>query len=119
MIVIGGSSEIKQENMGAFQEFPQVEACRLYTKFTCRPGSIQQIPGVVEKAFRISTYGRPGACYIDIPADFVLQKVPESSVIFPPRCRDAPKCLADPTFVNQAAKLLSSAKKPLFIIGKG
>ena len=58
MIVIAGSAEIKQENMGAFQEFPQVEACRLFTKFSCRPGSIAQIPGVVEKAVRYSVYGR-------------------------------------------------------------
>ncbi|XP_023571550.1 2-hydroxyacyl-CoA lyase 1 isoform X3 [Octodon degus] len=71
LIVIGGSSERNQETMGDFQEFPQVEACRLYSKFSARPSSIEAIPSVIEKAVRISIYGRPGACYVDVPADFV------------------------------------------------
>jgi len=37
MIVIGGSSNSYQEGMGAFQEAPQVESARLYTKWTARP----------------------------------------------------------------------------------
>ncbi|XP_041725055.1 somatomedin-B and thrombospondin type-1 domain-containing protein-like isoform X2 [Coregonus clupeaformis] len=32
VIVIGGSSDQNQETTGAFQEFPQVEACRLYSQ---------------------------------------------------------------------------------------
>lgn len=35
--------------MNAFQEWPQVESCRLYTKFTARPDSIAKIPFYVEK----------------------------------------------------------------------
>ncbi|KAJ3088763.1 2-hydroxyacyl-CoA lyase 1 [Quaeritorhiza haematococci] len=119
MIVIGGSSETAQENMGAFQEIPQVEACRLYTKFTTRPGSIRQIPFVVEKAVRMSTYGRPGACYIDIPAEYVTTKVNESTIVFPPRCPDPPKSLADPSAVEKAAQAIANAKNPLVIVGKG
>uniref|UniRef100_A0AAQ5ZEB7 2-hydroxyacyl-CoA lyase n=1 Tax=Amphiprion ocellaris TaxID=80972 RepID=A0AAQ5ZEB7_AMPOC len=33
VVVIGGSSDRNQETTGAFQEFPQVEACRLYSNF--------------------------------------------------------------------------------------
>ena len=39
MIVIGGASNSYQEGMGAFQEAPQVESARLYTKWTARPDS--------------------------------------------------------------------------------
>ena len=36
------------------------------------------------------------------------------------RCSPAPpKCLADPSAVEKAIKVLSEAKKPLVIIGKG
>lgn len=49
MIVIGGSSERDQDKMGAFQEYPQVEASRMYTKFTCQPSRIERIPHYVEK----------------------------------------------------------------------
>uniref|UniRef100_A0A673H250 2-hydroxyacyl-CoA lyase 1 n=1 Tax=Sinocyclocheilus rhinocerous TaxID=307959 RepID=A0A673H250_9TELE len=57
VIVIGGSSDRNQETTGAFQEFPQVEACRLYSKFSARPSSLEMIPAVVEKAVRSSIYG--------------------------------------------------------------
>uniref|UniRef100_A0A8C6EH46 2-hydroxyacyl-CoA lyase n=1 Tax=Moschus moschiferus TaxID=68415 RepID=A0A8C6EH46_MOSMO len=80
LIVIGGSSERSQETMGAFQEFPQVEACRLYSKFSARPSSIEAIPSIIEKAVRSSIYGRPGACYVDIPADFVNLQVNVNSI---------------------------------------
>ncbi|XP_052654977.1 2-hydroxyacyl-CoA lyase 1 isoform X3 [Harpia harpyja] len=75
LIVIGGSSDRNQETMGAFQEFPQVEAGRLYNKLSVRPSSLEVIPAIIEKAVRTSMYGRPGSCYIDIPGDFVNLQV--------------------------------------------
>ena len=51
MIVVAGASDANQEGMGAFQEWPQVESCRLYTKFTARPDSPERIPFYVEKVF--------------------------------------------------------------------
>ena len=50
----GGSCDEDQQTLGAFQEFPQVEACRLYSKFSSRPTSLAMIPQVVEKAIRVS-----------------------------------------------------------------
>eukprot|EP00069_Balaena_mysticetus_P008886 bmy_19900T0 len=70
-----------------------VEACRLYSKFSARPSSIEAIPSIIEKAVRSSIYGRPGACYVDIPADFVNLQVNVNSI--------------------------RNAKQPLLIIGKG
>ncbi|XP_055276516.1 uncharacterized protein LOC129552281 [Moschus berezovskii] len=86
LVVIGGSSERSQETMGAFQEFPQVEACRLYSKFSAHPRSLEAIPSIIEKAVRSSIYGRPGACYVDIPADFVKLQVNGNSI----KCRLCP-----------------------------
>uniref|UniRef100_A0A7N6BKN1 2-hydroxyacyl-CoA lyase n=1 Tax=Anabas testudineus TaxID=64144 RepID=A0A7N6BKN1_ANATE len=82
VVVIGGSSDRNQETAGAFQEFPQVEACRLYSKFSARPSSLEAIPSVIEKAVRTSMYGRPGACYVDIAGDMVNAKVDRSTVRF-------------------------------------
>ena len=60
MIVIGGSSDTNQEGLGAFQECPQVEASRLFCKYSARPANLSVIPLHVEKAVRCATYGRPG-----------------------------------------------------------
>ncbi|XP_069331535.1 2-hydroxyacyl-CoA lyase 1 isoform X4 [Eulemur rufifrons] len=119
LLVIGGSSERNQETMGAFQEFPQVEACRLYSKFSARPASIETIPSVIEKAVRSSIYGRPGACYVDIPGDFVNLLVNVNSVKYTECCMSPPVSVAETPAVRMAASVIRNAKQPLLIIGKG
>ncbi|XP_046954886.1 2-hydroxyacyl-CoA lyase 1 isoform X2 [Lynx rufus] len=93
LIVIGGSSERSQETMGAFQEFPQ--------------------------AVRSSIYGRPGACYVDIPADFVNLQVNVNSVRYMECCTPPPVSMAETSAICMAATVIRNAKKPLLIIGKG
>ncbi|XP_058687513.1 2-hydroxyacyl-CoA lyase 1 isoform X1 [Poecile atricapillus] len=119
LIVIGGSSDRNQETMGAFQEFPQVEAGRLYNKLSVRPSSLEVIPAVVEKAVRTSMYGRPGSCYIDIPGDFVNLQVNKSSVKYMECCLPPPISMADHSAVSKAASVIALSKQPLLIIGKG
>ncbi|CAL1272311.1 unnamed protein product [Larinioides sclopetarius] len=119
MIVIGGSCGRDQEGFGGFQEFPQVESARLYSKYTCRPADMSQIPFHVEKAFRQSTFGRPGASYIDLAADVIAQERPESSIEYPPKCPEPPISLAPSRLIKSLNDVLTTAKRPLVIIGKG
>ncbi|KAM4579944.1 2-hydroxyacyl-CoA lyase 1 [Odontesthes bonariensis] len=119
VVVIGGSSDQNQETAGAFQEFPQVEACRLYSKFSARPSSLEAIPSVIEKAVRTSIYGRPGAVYVDIAGDMVNAKVDRSKVREASCCPPPPVSLADHAAVTEAISVLKAAKTPLVIIGKG
>ncbi|XP_062322722.1 2-hydroxyacyl-CoA lyase 1 [Osmerus eperlanus] len=119
VVVIGGSSDSNQETTGAFQEFPQVEACRLYSKFSARPSSLEAIPSVVEKAVRTSMYGRPGACYVDISGDMVNAMVDRAKVRVVSCCPPPPVSLADPVAITEALTVLKGAKRPLLIIGKG
>lgn len=119
VIVIGGSCDRNQETTGAFQEFPQVESCRLYSKFSARPSSLEMIPAVVEKAVRSSIYGRPGACYIDIAGDMVNAKIDRTSVRFVSCCPAPPVSQADSREITQAVRLLKAAQRPLIIVGKG
>ncbi|KAF4088257.1 hypothetical protein AMELA_G00080940 [Ameiurus melas] len=119
VIVIAGSADQNQETTGAFQEFPQVEACRLYSKFSARPGSLVMIPAVVEKAVRSSIYGRPGACYIDIPGDMVNARVDRKTIRFPSCCPPPPVSLASNHDITKAVTMLKQAQRPLIIIGKG
>uniref|UniRef100_A0A8D3E8T5 2-hydroxyacyl-CoA lyase 1 n=2 Tax=Scophthalmus maximus TaxID=52904 RepID=A0A8D3E8T5_SCOMX len=115
VVVIGGSSDRNQETAGAFQEFPQVEACRLYSKFSARPSGLEAIPSVIEKAVRTSMYGRPGACYVDIAGDMVNAKIDRSNV----RSLFLSSSLAEHGAIAEAISVLKAAKRPLVIIGKG
>ena len=58
--MIGGASDAPQEGTGAFQEWPQVEACRPYCKYAARPPSALLVPYHVMRAVKEATYGRPG-----------------------------------------------------------
>ncbi|XP_077982275.1 2-hydroxyacyl-CoA lyase 1-like [Glandiceps talaboti] len=119
LIVIGGSCDADQEGMGAFQEFPQVESTRLYSKFAARPSKIERIPFYVEKAVRTSITGRPGACYIDLAGSMVNKRTSSSEVEFVEKCRAGPRMMADPDAVKEAVNLLTSSSRPLVIVGKG
>ncbi|MBW2231087.1 MAG: oxalyl-CoA decarboxylase [Deltaproteobacteria bacterium] len=119
MILIGGASDSYQEGMGAFQEAPQVETARLYTKWTARPDTARRIPQYIEQAVRTSIYGRPGASYLDCPDDLISARVDESEVSFPARCPDPPRPQAAPDAVEQAIEVIRNAERPLVIVGKG
>ncbi|MBT6305965.1 MAG: oxalyl-CoA decarboxylase, partial [Rhodospirillaceae bacterium] len=71
MILIGGASETYRGGMGAFQEERQVLITSPFCKFSHGIESVQRIPYYVEMATRHSIYGRPGACYLDMPDDII------------------------------------------------
>ncbi|XP_005089635.1 2-hydroxyacyl-CoA lyase 1 isoform X2 [Aplysia californica] len=119
LIVVGGSCDQDQEAMGGFQEYSQVEAARQYSKFSARPSSIDKIPYFIEKAYRTSTYGRPGPCYIDMSGDMIMGKVQEEKVRYLPPCPPPPAVFADPDKIKDAIDLITYAEKPLVIVGKG
>ncbi|NRA08835.1 MAG: oxalyl-CoA decarboxylase [Myxococcales bacterium] len=119
MILIGGASNSYQEGMGAFQEAPQVELARPYTKYSARPDCAQRIPFYVEQAVARSISGRPGATYLDLPDDFLNREIDEEGILFPPRCADPSRPQAAPVDVQRAIEVLRGAERPLVIIGKG
>lgn len=80
MICISGASDASMEGKGGFQEWDQLTLAKSVTKYAARPANIRHIPLIVEKAVRMSIYGTPGACYIDLPADILFGKVEESSI---------------------------------------
>ncbi|XP_069682858.1 2-hydroxyacyl-CoA lyase 1-like [Periplaneta americana] len=119
LLVIGGSCAQDHEGIGGFQECPQVDLARPYCKYSARLLGPALIPTHVEKAVRLSTYGRPGVSYLDFPGNLLAQRVAKSYVVHMPMCQDPPLVCADPALVTQAANLIMTAKRPLVIIGKG
>ena len=67
MILLGGASNSYQEGMGAFQEAPQVELARIYSKYAARPDSPQRIPFYCEQAVRTVDQRSPGCCLSRLP----------------------------------------------------
>ncbi|KAI3654011.1 hypothetical protein MP228_000730 [Amoeboaphelidium protococcarum] len=121
MLLIAGASDVDQEQRGAFQEFPQVEAARLYTKLSARPSGVESIPFYLQKACHVALSGRPGPCYIDIPGNYVTAEVGESSLASIVQIPTQQLIKSHVSFqsIHQCISLLQSARRPLLIIGKG
>ncbi|KAJ2157587.1 hypothetical protein GGF46_004405 [Coemansia sp. RSA 552] len=118
LVLIGGSCETTLEGAGAFQESRQVEMCRPHAKYSARPPRIEQIPSVLQTAFRYAVAGRPGAAYVDLPADFIQGSV-SADVVLPAAIVQPAIAQANPAAVQDAVELLAHAKSPLVVVGKG
>jgi len=98
------------------------EMFKKITKWTARVERIEDIPGVMAKAFHIARSGRPGPVHVELPrlADYsehVLQKEP--AVL--PEYKPLPTVIVEPgaNDVDRFAQRLLSARSPVIAAGKG
>lgn len=96
-----------------------MELSRPYCKYAARPASVLLIPQHVEKAVRSAIYGRPGAAYLDFTSNVLQSKIPETSIPNYHVVPGVPAVYPDPSLIDQTVQLLSQAKRPLVIVGKG
>src|SRR5436190_12136219 len=119
MILIGGASETYRGGMGAFQEERQVLIASPFCKFAHGVESVARIPYYVEMATRHAIYGRPGACYLDMPDDIIQGKCDSDKVSEVARVPEPPRMMAPQESIEAALNLLEKAKNPLVLVGKG
>ena len=75
-----------------------------------------QLPDVLAKAFSVFNSQRPGPVHIEIPLDVIVAEVKDER---PVTWRLPTRAAPNPESIEQAAKLLSKAKRPLIIAGGG
>ena len=119
MILIGGASETYRNGMGSFQEERQVMAATPVSKWAHGIESVNRIPFYVEMAVRQSTYGRPGATYLDFPDDMITGSCDTADVDEVRKCPEPPRTMAMPQDIEHALDVLQSAQRPLLLIGQG
>jgi 2-hydroxyacyl-CoA lyase 1 len=105
--------------MGSFQEERQVLAATPVSKWAHGIESVNRIPFYVEMAVRQSTYGRPGATYLDFPDDMITGSCDTNDVDEVRKCPDPPRTMAMPQDIEHALDVLQSAQRPLLLIGQG
>jgi 2-hydroxyacyl-CoA lyase 1 len=119
MILVGGASATYQNGMGSFQEERQVQIATPFCKFAHAVEHVHRIPFYVEMAVRYSIYGRPGACYLDMPDDIIGGECEEEEVVQMATVAEPPRMIAPQESIEQALNVLESAERPLVIVGKG
>lgn len=122
LIMVSGSVERNRVGLGGFQELDQVAATREHCKLSIQADVLEDIPGAVALAYQTAVQGRPGPTYVDIPADLLTASITQYSTLFDsPLAKPAstPAPLINRVALEDAAKLLSSAERPLIVVGKG
>ena len=123
MIQISGSGNRAMIDLqrGEYGELDQLNAARPFAKAAYRIGRVDDIGRGVARAIRTAVSGRPGGVYLDIPGDVLGQAMDATAaaatvwrVVDP-----APRQLPAPEAVDRACEVLTQAKRPLIVLGKG
>lgn len=97
-----------------FQETDIATMAAPITKAAWKVTSVEEVPGLLNRAFALATAGRPGPVLIDIPMDVQRMAVAEARIQNIP-IQDRP----DLTGVEHAITQLRGANKPLVLAGGG
>ncbi|KAI3900417.1 hypothetical protein MKW92_020255 [Papaver armeniacum] len=122
MVMISGSCDQKDIGKGDFQELDQIQAVKPFVKYSIKVTDIKHIPEDVKTVLNSSVFGRPGACYLDVPTDVLHQTVTESVANELLTVSDQNQILEGTPAnleVEKAVSLLRNAKRPLIVFGKG
>lgn len=89
-----------------------------HTKLAVRPHSADVLPKFINDAYRAAYFGRPGAAFVDLPANIILGKydAPKEKL---KRLTGPPMFVAPEHKIRDVANAIRSAKAPLVVLGKG
>lgn len=101
-----------------FQETDIVSIVKPITKAAYAITSAQEIPHILEEAFRLSLEGRPGPVLIDIPMNLQNEECQEFEAVFESASASIDFQKHTP-FIEQLKLTLAKSKKPLILAGRG
>ena len=98
------------------QEYNIVDAVRPMTKFAKTVMSVEEVPEVLEDAWRICQEGRPGPVWIDVPLDIQAADMGGEVV---QGSRFKVQGVQGVQGAGEVAEALKAAKRPAVIVGSG
>ncbi|MBD3246884.1 MAG: biosynthetic-type acetolactate synthase large subunit [Candidatus Omnitrophica bacterium] len=119
MVAITGQVKTSLIGNDAFQEADMIGITRSITKHNYLVKRVEDLAYTVKEAFYLANSGRPGPVLIDLPVDVQLQ---DAEFEYPERIHMRtynPTQEGHPGQIKKAWKLLSSAKKPVVVVGGG
>ncbi len=119
LVVLGGSTASASRGLGGFQEADQLAFAAPGCKWTQRVDSTERIAELLHLALGRAVSGRPGAVYLDYPAEMVGRRIPEAEAGLRLRAPEIARPHPDPRAIESVADMLAQAERPLVILGKG
>ncbi len=119
VVVLCGRHPLRDDLTGALQEMNQIDMVKPVTKWCATCYDTKRIPEYLSIAFRQATMGRPGPVFLELPPDILFVAVDEKDVKMPSRKTHKSSTHPDESELKEAANIINSARKPLFIGGSG
>lgn len=120
IVVISGQVASSLLGTDAFQEADVVGITQPITKWAYQIRRAEDIAWAVARAFYIASTGRPGPVVLDITKDAqfgLLENYRYEKINFIRSYQPVPE--TKPESLEEAAKLINAAKKPLVLVGQG
>jgi acetolactate synthase I/II/III large subunit len=114
LVVLGGAAELRTRGRGALQEMEQVPLMRPVTRWAATATDPARLGELVATAFREATAAR-GPVFLELPFDVLTAQVtaPRLPAAPPP----LPRSPGDPRALEEAARLLGRARRPVIFAG--
>lgn len=123
MIQISGASDphMVDMNMGTYEQLDQFNTAKPLVKAVFRCYHAKDIPSAVARAYRAAVSGRPGGVYIDMttPALGEIVNAADIEKLFYTPVDLYTPTLPNPQSIERAVDILTKAKHPAILIGKG
>jgi len=119
MVVITGQQAVGSLGMDSFQEADVSGIALPVVKHSYLVKNAADIPRVIREAFHLSRTGRPGPVLIDVPKDCSAASIEyrDDEAMRLPGYRVPDEI--DGAAVEQAARLLAAARRPVLLVGHG
>jgi acetolactate synthase-1/2/3 large subunit len=122
VLLIGGCPPRPQVNMGPLQDIPHADILRPVTRQARTLRVADQVLRELDEAVAraVGDLGEPGPVYLEIPTDVLREDVPPALALEDWLTPKPPRVLApDSAAVEEAARLIWRARRPLVITGRG
>jgi len=119
VVALAGSLSSAHVYRDAFQEVDQLSLFRPVTKKAWTLSQTARIPEMMREAFRTATTPRRGPVLLNLPRDLLADTMPHTPALGPAGRQFAGAGAAAPDLVEQAARLLAGASRPLILAGGG
>ena len=117
VLLITGQSDSKFYRRDASKMFHGLDQMRFFepiTKYCAIAQTIEDIPRVVENAFRAMRTGRPGPTMLEFPMDVITG---DGQVSIPPRVKRSTASAPDIADLRSVAEAINQAKMPILFVG--
>ena len=119
-ILFSGNVPLTAVGTDAFQECPSTDITRPVTKWSYFVEDVQELPDVVDEAFRVSLDGKPGSVHIDLPKCITMGGYDGNEnkrFKFSNKVTEEKKMnMTDSHFITE---VINNAQNPVLLVGQG